>query len=158
MIKNRFQKKRKYPLIIGCLILPTVCFVIFTVLVNFTPWYNAYTGSIGGIYPQDIYLTTIIDNQGMPINPSTTFRAETSQIYCIVTSTGQFGAPWGATIIVRWYYESEEIATNVFDIVAGRPAVASLYPPTNKPFRQGNYSVQVFIKNHLVEIIDFEVQ
>ena len=114
------------------------------------------TGVIGGIYIDDVVLTSGLDASGYPINQMSRFEAGIRQIYCFIDVKGVFRFPMTGYILVRWYYEGEQIRAHYFQ-TDSEPAILSIETTDSEPLRPGRYSLEVYIRQTLIETVEFQV-
>ena len=119
------------------------------------------TGPGGGSISQAT-MALGVDAQSKPVNPTTTFAANTPEIYCSVLVSN---APAGTELLSEWYYVSGEWQGVTNRLVGSIPFVTQgtqyvslslLIPDEGWP--GGQYQVKLYLNGSLQEAVPFTVQ
>ncbi len=119
--------------------------------------FNKYTS----VNIQNVILTDSVNEAGIPIRRIFKFRQTDRKIYCFITHMSLTGAYLGATLLVKWHYEGQEIHHSTHRLQANHPILAEISVPEDDVFRQGRYNVELFIgytaDRLRVKTVEFEV-
>ena len=106
----------------------------------------------GTIYIGDPVTSRGSDDQGVPLDPTKTFKTSDKKIYCTVTIQGPNGVRLGA----RWFYEDKLVHDVILDYGTHRIGVWSLEPPGGQ-FPAGQYRVEIYLLKDPIKVVTFEV-
>lgn len=118
-------------------------------------------GQPGGIRLEEVILTSRLNENSKPQEPSLTFSPDDSRIYCYILARSWLGDSLSASTVVKWYYETgerEQITAHYFTIYGKEPALIWLEPREGERFRQGNYTVEILINSTPVETVKFVIE
>jgi hypothetical protein len=108
-----------------------------------------------------IVLTSGISDENLPIDNIHIFSQDIQRIYCYIDLRGFFGQRLHKTLLVKWYYGSEQFASHYFTTASDHPSIIWIEPSNGETFQQGNYRVEIFSPASLpywAETIMFQVQ
>jgi hypothetical protein len=122
-------------------------------------WYSIIVLPPGGIHIREVILSSNLSESDTSTEPIPKFSEDSKKIYCYIVAEGVFGFNLGgATMLAKWYYGSEQIASNYFRVDTTSPAVVWLDSPEGGTFRPGKYTVKLFIHTTLVRTLEFEIE
>jgi hypothetical protein len=108
--------------------------------------YGIITGRPGGIYIKRLEIED-------------TFRQTDKGIYCTITiGNGIIGLPTSATLVAKWYFGSEQVTAHFFETRSNEPITIWLEPPSGQGFQPGEYKLQIYTQQKLIETVEFEVE
>lgn len=119
--------------------------------------FSSATGVVSGIYLDDVVLTSGINTSGRPLDQSLSFSPNINRIYCFLDIKGVFGLPMTGDILLRWYYGPEQIRAHYFQTTS-EPVFLWLDTQNNEPFRNGEYMLEIFINQTLINTIEFDIK
>ena len=114
---------------------------------------NQILGEPGGVVIDEVVMAHGVTDAGIPIRSTKSFERSDERIYCIVRLKGSASA----TMVARWYYEGEQIAGHYFYATPGRPGIIWLGPANGELFREGGYTIEIFVGRTLIETVRFQV-
>jgi len=119
------------------------------------------TGPGGGSISQAT-MALGVDAQSRPVNPTTTFAANTPEIYCSVLVSN---APAGTELLSEWYYVSGEwqgvtnrLVGSVPFIMQGTMYVSLSLTIPAEGWPGGQYQVKLYLNGALQEAVPFTVE
>jgi hypothetical protein len=119
--------------------------------------FSSAMGVVSGIYIDDVVLTSGINTSGQPFEQTLSFSPNIKRIYCFLDIKGVFGLPMTGDILIRWYHNSKQIGAHYFQTTS-RPVFLWLEPQNSEPFRTGEYMLEIFINQTLINTIEFDVK
>lgn len=137
--------------------------VIFAITIScsilFSPLYFIIVLPPADFHITEVTLSSNLSEGDAYTEPIPKFSKDSKKIYLHIVAEGIFGSNLGgASMLVKWYYGSEQIASNYFRVDPASPAVAWLDSPEGGVFRPGKYTVKLFIHTTLIRTLEFEIE
>lgn len=147
-IDTTTPKKFSVKLIVGLGLL-TLLLICVVLLVVISPQFKV---AFGPVRITDVYMTTGFDDQGQPLAPINRFSPDEPRIYCYV----EVSSPKSIYVKLKWIQENI-VVLEQGELVYGWK-MFSVEPLLGGVFGEGDYKVEIYLADTLVETVEFSVK
>ena len=133
--------------------LDTRWFVLF-LLITTAVGCGSFTVQPNAIWIDKVVVTDEIDNQGMPVNESSTFSADQPIVYCFVAGRGSNNIP----VRLKWYHEDQLISDYTMNLGPSYHNYSFLRLNPGQRWPLGEYRVEVTLVDKPLKIVHFSIK